>query len=213
MKTSDTRERRVRAASQLRRDAQKTELRQTILDAAGALFLEVGYERFSMRQVAERIGYTATTIYRYFENKDALIFAIVDLGFERFGRALDDAARSTSDPIERIEALGRAYIRFGVENPVYYQLMFMQRTDYLATPKDGTKEPRLATFGTLQHAVEAAIASGDLPPGDPTVRSHAIWSLVHGTVSIALTLGAEVGLDALRTYEMGSAMMFGREPR
>src|SRR4051812_23310226 len=106
-----TRAARVRAASLERRSLRKTELRQAILDAAGELFLEQGYERFSMRQVAERIGYTATTLYRYFDNKDSLVFAVVDRGFEEFGAALVAAATSTDDPLERLRELGRAYIR------------------------------------------------------------------------------------------------------
>src|SRR3954466_12950071 len=106
-----TRSERVRAASRQRRELQRTELRQLILDAAGALFLEQGYERFSMRNVAERIGYTATTISGYFANKDGLLCAVVDRGFERFGSALEAASASTSDPLDRLRALGRAYVR------------------------------------------------------------------------------------------------------
>jgi AcrR family transcriptional regulator len=51
------------------------------VDAAGALFLEQGYERFSLRKVAERIGYSPTTIYLYFRDKDDLLFTVVDEGF------------------------------------------------------------------------------------------------------------------------------------
>src|SRR5262245_25023610 len=134
MKTNDsekgggaktTQAHRVRQASRARREQQKEDLRRVILDAAGALFLEQGYEGFSMRRVAERIGYSATTIYRYYEDKDDLLFAVVNEGFSEFARQLTEAAENVSNPLKRIEALGQAYIRFGLENPVYYQMMFM----------------------------------------------------------------------------------------
>src|SRR5919199_4858802 len=97
-----------------RREQQRQQLRQAILDAAGELLLERGYEAFSLRQVAERIGYSATTIYRYFENKDDLVFGIVDEGFRIFGDRLRAAAAGPVDPLERLRAVGEAYVRFGL---------------------------------------------------------------------------------------------------
>src|SRR5262245_38488480 len=122
---------RVRHASRERREQQKEGLRRTILKAAGELFLESGYEGFSMRRVAERIGYSATTIYRYYEDKDDLLFAVVHEGFVEFAQRLAAAAEDAASPLKRLEALGQAYVRFGLESPIYYQMMFMQRADLL----------------------------------------------------------------------------------
>src|SRR5262249_15993754 len=113
-----TRAHRLRQASRDRREQQKEDLRRMILDVAGELILEQGYEGFSMRRVAERIGYSATTIYRYYEDKDDLLFAVINEGFSEFARQLRGAAEGARDPLKRLEALGRAYIRFGLENPV-----------------------------------------------------------------------------------------------
>src|SRR5215467_9981607 len=122
---------RLRQASRARREQEKEDLRRIILDAAGELFLEQGYEGFSMRRVAERIGYSATTIYRYYEDKDDLLFAVVNEGFSEFARKLTEAAENVSDPVKRLEALWHAYVGFGLNNPVYYQMMFMPRADLL----------------------------------------------------------------------------------
>ena len=67
----------MRGGSRDRREGEKHELRQRLLSAAGQEFLEHGYENFSLRRVAEVIGYSATTIYLYFENKDDLLLATV----------------------------------------------------------------------------------------------------------------------------------------
>src|ERR1700693_210636 len=162
--TAETQAVRLRKAIRHRQVQEKQELRQAILTAAGELFLEQGYERFSLRKVAERIGYSPTTIYLYFRDKDDLLFTVVDEGFERFGQQLAAAAASTEDPWERLIALGRAYIAFGLQNPVYYQLMFMQRTDFLTQRQVGESQPRIASFRVLQQTVQQAIDAGVLRP-------------------------------------------------
>ncbi len=143
---SNTREGRVRAASRERRAAQKQELREAILAAASELFLERGNDGFSLRGVAERIGYSATTIYLYFADKDELLFAVVDEGFQAFTAALTAAVESVSDPLAKLEALGRAYVEFGLSHPAHYQLMFMQRPDFLLGHRKGECEPRINGF-------------------------------------------------------------------
>src|SRR6266699_6751169 len=141
--TAKTQAERLRQGIRHRQEQEKQELRQAILTAAGELFLEQGYERFSLRKVAERIGYSPTTIYLYFRDKDDLLFSVVDEGFMRFGQQLAAAAESHEDPWERLNALGQAYVAFGLQNPVYYQLMFMWRVDFLTQARAGEQRPRL----------------------------------------------------------------------
>jgi AcrR family transcriptional regulator len=171
---------RVRAASRRRREQEKVELRQAILTAAGELVLEKGYEAFSLRQVAERIGYSATTIYLYFENKDALVGAVIGEGFSRFLRALESVP--TEDPLGRIADLGRAYVRFARDNPVYYRLMFMHRPDLVRLAPRQTD-----SFDVLQRAVERGIAAGAIRPGDARAYSLVLWAQVHGIASLAIS--------------------------
>ena len=169
-----------------RRDRQRQQLRQAILHAAGELILERGYDGFSLRQVAERIGYSATTIYLHFENKDALVATVIDEGFGRFLRALQ--AVDTPDPLGRIADLGRAYVRFGLENRVYYQLMFMQRADLLTFGSRERQPERAATFEILLDAVRQALEAGALRSGDAMAYSQVLWAAVHGVVALALAM-------------------------
>ena len=183
----ETRAERLKKLSRLRREEQKEGLRRTILDAAGALFLERGYEGFSMRQVAELIGYSATTLYRYFENKDDLLYAVVYEGFVVFRDRLVSAAQSRREPLKRLEALGQAYVRFGVENPVYYQMMFMQRADFLFRSRGEDEQgPMIESFNVLQMAVESAMQTGAMKRGDVRTFSYVIWSMVHGLTALAI---------------------------
>jgi AcrR family transcriptional regulator len=177
---------RVRQASRARREQQKESLRRIILDAAAELFLEQGYEGFSMRGVAERIGYSATTIYRYYENKDDLLLAVVNEGFSEFARRLTEAAEGVSKPLKRLEALWHAYVRFGLENPVYYQMMFMQRADLLFESQRERTRPMIESFDVLQRTVRAAMDAGVMKRGEVETYSRVIWSLVHGVTALAL---------------------------
>ena len=199
--TESTQAERLRQAIRHRQAHEKQALRQTILTAAGELFLEQGYERFSLRKVAERIGYSPTTIYLYFHNKDDLLFTVVDEGFVRFGQQLAAAAESQEDPWERIIALGRAYITFALQNPVYYQLMFLQRTDFLTQRAVGESQPRIASFRVLQQAVQQAIDAGVLRPGAVESYSDVLWALVHGIASLALSMPTFGASRLQRTME------------
>ena len=185
-RTTMTQAHRVRQASRARREREKEGLRRIILDAAGQLFLEQGYEGFSMRRVAERIGYSATTIYRYYEDKDDLLFAVVNEGFSVFARQLREAAEGVSKPLKRLEALWHAYLGFGLKNPVYYQMMFMQRADLVFESRREQTRPMIESFDVLQRAVEAAMNAGDMKRGDVRTYSRVIWSLVHGVTALAL---------------------------
>ncbi|SRR6266496_3505879 len=205
-RTTTTQTERVRQAIRHRQEQEKQELRHTILTAAGQLFLEQGYEHFSLRKVAERIGYSPTTIYLYFRDKDDLLFTVVDEGFTRFGQQLAAAAASTENPWERIIALGRAYISFGLEHPVYYQLMFMQRSDFLTRQQTGDGQTRIATFLVLQQAVQLAIDAGVLRPGDAKGYSDVFWALVHGMVSLAISLPTIYAPHIQQTMELAWQM-------
>ncbi|WP_437335569.1 TetR/AcrR family transcriptional regulator [Sorangium sp. So ce394] len=199
---------RLQASSLQRREQQKENLRGAILAAAGELFLEQGYEAFSMRQVAERIGYSATTIYRYYENKDDLLFAIVHEGFTEFQRKLVAAAESAADPTERMVALGAAYVRFGMQNPVHYRLMFMQRFDFVFDQRKEQQQPMVGSFDVLQKAVASAMDAGAIERGDVERHSQVVWALVHGITSLALANGGRFGPDDVdRTMGIAMKMM------
>src|SRR5580704_5444445 len=107
-----------------RRKQQQDELRAKILDAARELFVTHGVEAVSMRKVAEKIGYTATTLYNHFEDKDALLRALCDSDFGTLHESFARIGR-IPDPIDRLRKLGKVYIEFSLRYPSHYRLMFM----------------------------------------------------------------------------------------
>jgi len=187
-KPSATRQQRIQQKSSSRREQQKQALRKEILDAAETLFLEHGYEHFSLRQVAEAVGYSPTTIYNYFEDKDALLFEVVLEGFTHFGEMLQDAYSSHDAGTDRLEALGRAYIAFGLKYPVHYQLMFMQRGEFMTRPHPQSRSKPIDAFGVLHRAVEEALDLGVITPEHPTRVANLLWAGVHGIVSLVISM-------------------------
>ena len=183
---------RIRQATRERREQEKQELSQTILHTAGELFLEQGYEHFSLRQVAERIGYAPGTIYLYFKDKDEVLSRLASDGFARFEQVLAEAAHSETEPLARLRALGKAYITFGLQHPAAYQLMFVQRPEFLLEAQQKnediceTEEDVDSAFRLLVDEVTQAMQAGVIRQGDIYGTCDALWAMVHGIVTIAI---------------------------
>ena len=186
MSKSITRAERIKKASVKRRSAKKANTRRAILDAATELFQEHGYENFSLRQVAEAIGYTPTTIYLYFKDKDDLLFHTATEGFVTFGEMLQAAYDSSDDPLERLRAEGQAYVKFALENPVNYRLMFMQRGEFLEREPPEGCESVIDSFGVLERTIQECLDAELFKPGDVRAYAALIWAMVHGIASLAI---------------------------
>jgi AcrR family transcriptional regulator len=168
-----------------RRERERVEVRRKILDAARDLFVAEGYERVTMRRIAEAIEYSPTAIYLHFEDKDDLVLALCR---EDFGRLLEAMEREAppKDPVEWIRQLGRAYARFALENPNHYRFMFMSPMKPEHTPEP--TDPGQLSFGVLRTAVARAIETGAFRTGDVDTIAQVMWSSVHGAVALLITL-------------------------
>jgi len=171
-----------------RREREKEEVRKKILDAARELFEAEGYDRVTMRRVAEAIEYSPTTIYLHFEDKDDLVRALCHEDFGRLLQALSLLPPAV-DPVESIRQLGRAYVAFAVDNPNQFRFMFM--SDHHKDETHGPGDPGWRSFGALLEAVTRAVAAGRLRPMDPLVAAQVLWMNVHGVASALVTMPPE----------------------
>jgi AcrR family transcriptional regulator len=210
-----TRAQRIKAASARRREERRLETRQAILEAATSLFAREGYEAFSLRRVAESIGYSPAAIYLHFEDKDDLLVEVLVNGYQTFNRTMEAAIAGITDPLEQLHALGMTYIAFGMERPVYFKAMFMGQSDFLSTaPPD-----RIAFFTDviqLMHRVIADCATaGRIRPIDPAVGFAMLWALAHGQVALAICFQKPASVllpeaeRALRVFEAGLSVTSG----
>lgn len=167
------------------------QLRDELLDAAETLLIDKGsMEAVSVRAIADTVGVTPPSLYLHFEDKDDLFFAVCNRRFEDFEAVLRDAIRGIDEPVERLRALGRAYVRYGTERAEHYQIIFGPRAQDVVgdRPLEGTAGMR--ALGLLVETVQEAITAGALRDQDPWLASLTLWSAVHGAVMLLLSKGA-----------------------
>ena len=195
---------------QERRQREKEELRDLILDAARELFAERGYDAVTMRGIAERIEYSPTAIYLYFQDKESLIRAICDADFGALAGHFQTIA-GIEDPVERIRAIGRAYAGFARSHPNHYRLMFMT-PPAPGMPLESELEqgnPEEDAYAFLRLAVEEAIRRGRLRDQfiDPDLVSQVLWAGIHGVVSLRIAKQSDGWLQWRDEQETVEAMI------
>ncbi len=174
---------------QERRAREKQELRQEILCAARDLFVREGFENVSMRKIAERIEYSPTTIYLYFEDKIGLIDTLCEETLLSMEERLIAIRQRYPDPLEKITRGLRDYIEFGVEHPNDYRLSFMMEFKELHESGRNLKchEIGQRLYQAFRDDVAECIETGAFAPRDPEASSQAIWSGIHGLVCLLIT--------------------------
>lgn len=190
-----SRDRPATAAGSRRRRASKGEgdqLRDELLDAAESLLLERGsMDAVSVRAIADRVGVTPPSLYLHFDDKDDLFFAVCERRFSDFEAVLREARDAAGDdPVDRLLAMGRAYVRYGTERSEHYEIIFGPRAQDVVGDRPLEDSAGLRAFGMLVETIAAAIASGTLRDEDPWLVSLTVWSAVHGAVMLLLSKDA-----------------------
>jgi AcrR family transcriptional regulator len=164
--------------------AEIADFRERLLDAAEGLFAEHGTEAVTIRQLAAAVGVSPMTPYRYFKDKDAILAAARARAFDRHAEALEQAydASPGLDPVARANAIGAAYVRFALDNPEAYKLMFDTKQpnawDYADLKRAGDR-----SRATMTRHLRDLVATGVLK-GDPHLIGHLYWSAIHGPLML-----------------------------
>ena len=168
-------------------------IKDRILETALQHLIEDGFEHFSMRKLAARLGMTAANIYNYFTNKDELYLFIQTRGFEMLYDFLYKAYKRPAVPKKKLENMIRAYLKFGMDNPEYYEIMFSRNTPKYADYKGTAIEQ--VTLLEKQTALKSADitiqALSDLFTNNKTVhidtirfRMLHIWFTLNGMINL-----------------------------
>src|SRR3954467_9769237 len=107
-----------------RKQEEKQEMHNRILNGARKIFLEKGYDQTSMRNIAQEINYSPGSIYFYFKDKSEIFHELHKEGFHLLVNQLK-VLNKVADPFERLKAMGRIFIQFAKDNKDYYNLMFI----------------------------------------------------------------------------------------
>lgn len=169
-----------------RKEREKENLRKLILKAAREIFFEKGYEQTSIRNIADRIEYSPSTLYLYYKDKDSIFVALQEEGFKLFGDQMNVLIQAIRDPFERLKAIGWAYMNFAAEFPDYYDLMFIIRAPMKVLEEGECWMDGESSFNMLVQVVRDCQAHGRFKGQEPEELGYVIWSTMHGMMSIAI---------------------------
>jgi AcrR family transcriptional regulator len=180
-----------------RREREKQELRQQILETARTMFATQGYEAVTMRKIAEAIEYSPTAIYLYFKDKEQLINELCQMDFRTLAHEFQ-AIALIANPIERLRKTGLSYVEFGLGHPNHYRLMFM--TPHPKTPPEAELakgNPEEDAYAFLKVIVKQCIDAGRFRERfrDVDAVAQILWAGMHGIVSLQVAKGEENWVD------------------
>jgi AcrR family transcriptional regulator len=169
-----------------RRARDKDALRQKILEAAVELFVQNGYESVTMRGIADRIEYSASTIYLYFKNKTEIVGAICSETFETLIEGLEEIESRNLPPLDQLIAGLRCYIAFGLDHPHQYQIVFGPTPDEYSELEEPNKLGMQA-LEYLGRCIAKCRDAGIFPPGDSMSDAIAVWMQLHGATAVLIS--------------------------
>jgi AcrR family transcriptional regulator len=170
-----------------RKERERQELVDLILIKAKDIISEEGFEKLSIRRIATEIEYSPATIYTYFKDKDELLFQLTNKGFELMTTYFSEVFIEPS-PVKRIHLMGREYIRFGIEHPDWYDLMFQS-----PNPMNHIKRCEeewghgMAIFEFFSKTCEQAIEEKKLLNWEPRILAMHLWTSMHGALNFYKT--------------------------
>lgn len=161
------------------------DFRQRAIQEATSLYVEGGLGALTIRGLAIRLGCSAMTPYRYFENLDELIAMVRADGFRRFADQQEAALAAGDEAEDSLLKLKHAYIEFALREPEIYTIMFQLPREDSQDFEELKSESRRG-FSFLVQAAELAVTEG-MFEGDPLTVAHVLWANTHGLVSLHLS--------------------------
>jgi AcrR family transcriptional regulator len=193
-----------------RRVEEKERRRAEILDAAEALYAKEGWDLVTVDQVARGARLSRALVYVYFKDKEEILFAIGERAMGLLRDRFIAAAATQKLGIEKIEAIGRAYMAYAFEFPHYFDFCsrFQARS---GSPEPGSHDLacRVAgdeAIGVVVQAIESGIADGSVRPaiGDPVMLAVTLWSFTHGLAQLAMAKGSDMARFGIAIPELSN---------
>ena len=186
----------VRRLIQAKQGYHHGDLRNALVSEALRLLEQEGHSDFTLRDLARRVGVSAAALYAHFADKSALLAAIATIGFTQLREALAVTIGTDGDLLGQFQQMGWAYVRFGIERPALYKLMFASED----LPAKCDDYPELeaaadAAFGVLTGVLEHLQRRGLVRAGDPQADGLSVWAHVHGLTSLIITGRVECACD------------------
>jgi AcrR family transcriptional regulator len=161
------------------------DLRTQVLAASVTLIAEAGLAGLSMREVARRAGVSHQAPYHHFPDKASIVASLVERGFTMLAERMEACEARRGSPPQRLARVGRAYVDFALEQPVYFRLMFRpELVDLSRFPSAQAAGAR--AFTVLQRLVAARVEGQRMPARKVKAMVSLHWSVVHGLAALML---------------------------
>lgn len=187
-----------------RKERDKAEMREMILQSAHKLFIDRGFEEVSIRNIAESIEYSPATIYLYFKDKNEIFYALHNEAFKKFNDQMATSLSTIADPFDRLIGMGEKYIQFATEHPKYYEIMFIMDSPMDCDENREEWEEGNRALASLENLLINCQQVGRFQGQDPRVLAFSIWSYMHGMCSLSLR-------KRLRCYSVDDGQRIPRE--
>ena len=179
----------------VRKQREAEQRRKAIIKIVRKLIKKGGVGEISLRKVAEMAGYSTTVVYTLFGDKGTLITQAMDEDLLDLTGAMRDAVVTGKNPLERIQAMARAYVAFGVSHPDEYAFVFMQRRPH--APNESARvqhgDPAQDPYAFARGLFVAWAATGAVRPDDVDVdlMTQIFWEGIHGFTARHLVMGLD----------------------
>ena len=186
----------VRPAKKPRDQYHHGDLRRALLEAAVRTLQKRGFDSLTLRAVGSELGVSRSALYRHFADKSALLTAVASEGFRRLHADLRGAWVGGGKGRAGSLAMGEAYVRFALQNPWHYRVMFGSGFE-LDTDDHELVEAGKASFEVLVESLVEQQAEGLVRQEDPKTQANFVWAVVHGVAMLAIDKNLEhQGIDA-----------------
>ena len=174
-----------------RKEREREEMRNLIMNAAFDMFLKEGYEGTSLRLIGKKIEYSPGTIYLYYKDKDALFFDIQTRCFQNIVEQYKKLEKIT-DPLKRLEQIGLVYFDYNIRNPQCFNLMFLLDAPLGELKKQNRWEGYGNASGFFRVTVAECIEKRLITYTELLPAALEMWGLVHGLTTMYIKKSYEV---------------------
>ena len=197
-----------------RRLEEKERRRADILDSAERIFAQMGLDSASMEDIAREARLSRALLYVYFPDRPALHFAICERALKLLGERFEAAAARHVRGLEKVESVGRAYLAFSMEFPLYFTLL----TRYESHPSNEiapeSAEQRCVIAGDRVHGISAAAVATGLQDGsiradagEPYLVAVTLWGFMHGVIQLSMSKANLLAHDGITSQQLLTTAM------
>ncbi len=193
-----------------RRSEEKERRRLEIIDAAEQVFGEVGFDDATMLQIARKARLSRALVYIYFKDKADLQFAIAERAGLQLQQRFSEAVARNKKGLDQIEAIGRAYLAFSQEFPVYFNAIASfesliasaeVNSAYIDACMTGQQKKMAIMVSAIRHGIADGSIRADI--GDPLTTSIALWGFMHGIIQLSTTKADAFAREGINVQQLG----------